>query len=75
MFIVQEIQTYSNGSIAVLTTQKENDSEAESTYHSILAAAAVSELPIHTAIIMRPDGSTIKKECYMRGDQPIQAVE
>ncbi len=65
MFIVLEIQTFDDGSIAMLPAiTKASREEAESAYHSILAAAAVSALPMHAAIIMANDGHEIEHKAY-----------
>lgn len=76
MYIVQEIQTSQNGTVALLPAiQRESKNEAESAYYSILAAAAVSTLPCHAAVIYTNNGNIIKHDAYVRGDQPIGAAE
>ena len=44
MYIIQEIQTTGNQSSFLPAIQKANKDEMESTYHSIMAAAAISTL-------------------------------
>ena len=38
--------------------------KAESKYHSVLAAAAISELPQHSATLITSDGMCIMNQCY-----------
>lgn len=64
MYLVLELQTSSNGAVASLINQFEDRNAAESKYHQILTSAAISELPIHTAVLMTNEGYTIKNEVY-----------
>ena len=38
--------------------------KAESKYHEVLAAAAVSELPQHSATLLTSDGRCVMNQCY-----------
>lgn len=38
--------------------------KAESKYHEVLAAAAVSELPQHSATLLTSDGRAVMSQCY-----------
>lgn len=38
--------------------------KAESKYHEVLAAAAVSELPSHSATLLTADGRSVMNQCY-----------
>lgn len=38
--------------------------KAESKYHEVLAAAAISELPQHSATLLTSDGRCIMNQCY-----------
>lgn len=38
--------------------------KAESTYHTILAAAAISNLKSHSATLVAADGRAIMNQCY-----------
>ena len=67
MYVVLEIQTNSNGTVGNLVTAFSDRSSAESAFHSILASAAVSELPAHAAVLMTNEGSVIDSRCYMHG--------
>ena len=67
-YIIIEIQTAQDGTVATLVTTKDTRNEADSTYYSILASAALSELPRHAAVLMTSDGSPIRTECYRNGE-------
>ena len=61
-YLVVEIQR--NNSISSLTYAFEDRNEAISKYHSILAAASISSVPVHSAVILTEEGKTIKSESY-----------
>ena len=62
-YIVTEIQTLGE-TIAVLNFQFDTLREAEAKYHSILAVAAVSTLPMHAAVLLTNAGTLVKSEYY-----------
>ena len=64
MYIVIELQKNANGEVSNIVTAFPNLPEAESKYHNILAAAAVSDLPVHSAIIVSEEGFTVASKCY-----------
>lgn len=64
MYIVLETQTDTNGTVGTLITSYENRNDAESKYHNILTAAAISEVPLHYAFLLTDEGYTIKSEGY-----------
>ena len=64
MFIVIELQKIVDNEISNIVTTHENRREAESHYHSILAAAAISTIPVHTAIILSEKGLPVMFQCY-----------
>lgn len=63
MYIVLEIQTTST--VATLVNAYEDRNQAESKYHQILTAAALSSVPKHSAVLMDDEGNRIKSECYI----------
>ncbi len=66
MYIILEIQTDAQGTVAILpAVQKATRREADSVYHSILAAAALSQLPVHSAVILSNDGRLICSQSYI----------
>lgn len=69
MFLVLEIQKTGN-QIAHILTSHETRQEAESKWHTVLAAAAVSSVPQHAATLLDDRGYTIKVECYEHPVEP-----
>lgn len=63
--IVTEIQKFENGNITTLSHAFDNINSADSKYHTILASAATSNLPVHSCIMFTEDGNPIKHECYL----------
>ena len=63
MYIVLEIQT--STTVATLVNSYEDRNQAESKYHQILTAAALSSVPKHSAVLMNDVGQTIKNETYI----------
>lgn len=64
MYIVIELQKNAEGQVSNLVTSHNTLAEAESKYYSILAAAAVSNVPVHSAIIVCEDGNPVKNNSY-----------
>lgn len=67
-YVVLEIQTMDGGQVACLATPFDNQMQAESSYHSVLAAAALSALPRHAAVLMTSDGSVQASQYYEHGE-------
>ncbi len=64
MFIIQEMQT-SNNQTALCPAQTFTDrNQAESAYHTALAAAAVSKVQIHAVLMFDEHGTVIKRDYY-----------
>lgn len=64
MYIVIELQKDTAGAVSNIVTDYPKLAGAESKYHSILASAAVSEIPVHSAIIISEEGFPVKYQCY-----------
>lgn len=65
-YIVKELQT-TNGvtaEVPIALTNPADRNEAESKYHTALAAAAISNVDEHCAVILSQDGRLIRGECY-----------
>ena len=63
MYIVIELQK--NGDdVASIVVKKDTINEALSLYHSVLAAAAISQVEAHSAVILNDEGKFIKNECF-----------
>ncbi len=69
MFIVLELQKMSDTQVANIVTSHVERPEAEQKFHTILAAAAVSNVPIHSAVLMDDSGYTIKAESYTHNEE------
>ena len=63
-YIVVELQTNSDGTVGNLVYSYDNRNEAESKYHAVLAAAAISALPVHSCALMSNDCVLLKQGCY-----------
>ena len=64
MYVILELQTNADGTVGSLVSTYEDRNAAESKYHTVLAAAAISNLPKHTAFMLTNDGSVMRRECY-----------
>ncbi len=69
-FYIIEIQQYTNGEFGHIVhfAFDENATrarlKAEAKYHEVLASAAVSELPQHSATLLTSDGRAVMNQCY-----------
>ena len=63
-YIVIEIQKAANDSVSTIVTQHETRYAAEGKYHTILAAAAVSSVPQHGAVLLTDAGQEICHQTY-----------
>lgn len=63
MFIVLELQATSS-EVAHIFTVFGSQAEAESSYHLVLSAAAVSTVPEHSVLLMTPSGQVLRSETY-----------
>ena len=64
MYFIIEIQGYAGGAFGHLVTTASTRNAADAEYHRILAAAAVSGLPLHSATILDGTGAELRHECY-----------
>ena len=69
MYFIVEIQGLADGSFSHLVTTAATRNAAESEYHRILAAAAVSELPLHSALVFTGEGTPVLHQCYAHGTE------
>lgn len=63
MYIVIELQKTGN-QVANIVSTYTSVYEAESKYHQILAAAAISQIETHSAVMLDGFGGFIKSESY-----------
>ena len=68
MFFIIEIQGYEDGTFAQIVTQKETKNEADAEFYRVLAAAAVSTLPIHSAAMIDHTGYEHNYKFYHHKD-------
>ncbi len=70
-YYIIEIQKYEDGTYGniVHSAYDENPTiarlQAESKYHQVLASAAISTLPSHSATLLTCDGRLIMNQCYI----------
>ena len=64
MYIVIELQKSADGVVSNLVTSHKTLAEAESKYYSVLASAAISVIPVHSAILVSEEGFPVKHQCY-----------
>ena len=64
MYIVIELQKNAEGQVSNLVTAHNTLAEAESKFYTILASAAVNDVPVHSAIIVSEEGFPVKHQCY-----------
>lgn len=65
MYIVIEIQKTNDSTVAIVPPASYADiNQAESALHAALSAAAVSNVPVHSAIMIDDTGVWMKGETY-----------
>lgn len=65
-FIVIEMQKDANGNVAVVTpAMYDNQNAAENKFYTALAAAAISNVPKHSVVLLHEDGFIIRSEVYI----------
>ena len=68
MFYIIEIQKNAQGQNAHLVYTAETQREAESIYYDKLHFAAVSELPLHSVVLITEDGDHHMSKSYRNGE-------
>ena len=71
-YLVLEIQTNADGTVGNLVTAYDTRNEAESAYHTVLAAAALSSIPCHAAVLLTSEGFTLEYRKYENA-APVEA--
>lgn len=74
MFIVLEIQSTAESS-SVITNTYQDGADAENKYHTILAYAAKSQVPVHSAVMLNEMGTQIKNEYYIHRQEPEEVTK
>lgn len=75
MFVVLELQRSGENTLGTIVTTHETRNSAEQKYHQVLAAAAVSNVDIHSAVMLSETGQRIKGESYVHMDNNGVEVE
>lgn len=75
MFIILEAQTYNDGNVGTIVNSYTDKNTAESEYHKVLAAAAISNVPVHTCFMLASNGLVLKSECYKHEVAPESESE
>lgn len=68
--IIIEIQS-TNGTTSILPTVRQERAEAEQKYHNTLAYAAVSNVGVHSVVMLDDFGTRIKGETYQHRVQEV----
>ena len=63
-YLVIEIQKNADGTVGNFVWAYTNINEAESKFHSVLASAAISSLPVHSCALLNESGYCIKAQSY-----------
>lgn len=69
MYIVMELQLNASGQLGNFVWTFDTLPQAESKYHLVLSTAAVSDIPIHSALIMDERGNVLMNTSY---DHPVE---
>lgn len=77
MYIVVEIQKNADGTVGTLVDSFADINSAENKFHTVLAYAAVSALPVHSCILFTEEGFPLRHECYKHdgAPAPVEAEE
>lgn len=72
-YLVIEIQKFSDGTVAVppIATY-DSYFEALSRYHTILAAAAISDVPVHSCVLLNEVGQELRMDSYNKADGQVE---
>ena len=74
-YVIVEIQTMADGTVASLVTPKDDYYQAESTYHSVLASAALSNLPVHSAVLLDNEGGVLHAQAFVKEEEEQTDVQ
>lgn len=74
-YLVIEIQKNTDGAIGNFVWAYTNINEAESKFHTVLASAATSTLPVHSCAMLNEIGYCIKSQSYTHMLEPTPEPE
>ena len=69
-YIVCEVQHLENDTVATSAFAFDDERSANARYHQILAAAALSGLPVHSAVMFTENGIFVKGEDFVTEPEP-----
>ena len=70
VYIIIEIQKSNNGTVAIVPPVSYTDQRlAEQAYHTALSYAAVSQVDVHSVVMLSDTGERIKGETYYHGGE------
>ena len=76
-FYIVEIQQYANGDFGHIVHWAYDDNpdrareKADSKFYEVLSACAISELPLHSAILFSTEGFPLDHKCYKHEVAPV----
>lgn len=72
-YVVIEMQKFSDGTVAVPPIHTEDSFfAARSTFHSLCAIAAVSEVPVHSVVLLNETGQELGLESFNHADGQVE---
>lgn len=72
-YVIIEMQKFSDGTVAVPPIHTEDSFfEARSTFHSLCAIAAVSEVPVHSVVLLNETGQELGLESFNHADGQVE---
>ena len=80
-FYIVEIQQYSNGDFGHIVHWAFDENpdrareKADSKFYEVLSACAISELPLHSAILFNTEGFPLDHKCYKHEVAPVEPIE
>lgn len=63
-FLVIEIQKQANGTVSNIVTTFDDKGTALNKFFTVCAAAAVSDLPVHSVVCMTEDARILEREVF-----------
>ena len=72
-YLVIEIQTNAQGTTSYLVYTYTERSLADQKYYLVLSSAAVSQIPVHTVVLLTNTGDTLEKRMYTHTMEPNNA--
>lgn len=72
-YVIIEIQKFADGTIAVSPIHTADTFlQARSTFYSLCAVAAISEVPVHSVVLLNETGQELGLESFNHADGQIE---